>query len=74
MIEVWPDAVQAVRVFMAMETQWRHGFAGPTGLDYGSLAEVWERCEVPEADRDAVFEDLRVLELAALAEMHPARN
>lgn len=55
---------------MAMDTQWRHGFGGPTGLDYGVLSQLWERLKVPEDERDGVFEDLRVLEMAALSEIY----
>ena len=65
-----PDTMTAVRVFLAMGTQWRIGFCGETGLDYSVLPEVWARLKVPEADRDQAFEDLQVLERAALTEIH----
>lgn len=68
-VEVWPDNWPAVRVFTAMSTQWRVGPGGPTGLDYSALSEVWRRMKTPPADRDGVFEDLRILEDAALQEM-----
>ena len=67
---VWPENRQAVRVFIAMSTQWLCGPAGYIGLSFPSLAEVWRRLKVPPAERDAVFHDLRVLEAAALNEMH----
>lgn len=69
-VVVWHDNRLAVRVFLAMGTQWRVGAGGPTGLDYGALPEIWRRLEVPPDERDAVFMDLRVLEGAALDEMH----
>jgi hypothetical protein len=53
-----------------MGTQWRTGMGGPTGLDYGVLPEIWRRLKVPPDERDDVFADLRVLETAALNEMH----
>ena len=67
--EVWPDNEQSIDVFVAMSTQWAHGFAGPTGLKYEALAEIWKRLRIPVKRRDAIFEDLRVMELAALKEM-----
>lgn len=69
-VVVWPDNRVAVRVFQAMGTQWRVGSAGPTGLDYGVLPEIWRRLRVPPDQRDAVFMDLRVIEGAALEQMH----
>lgn len=67
---VWPENITVTTVFLAMSTQWRHGFGGPTGLDYGALPEVWRRLKVAPDERDAVFHDLRVIEAAALNQMH----
>lgn len=68
--EIWPDNWQAVTVYCAMRTQWINGFAGPTGLNYASLPEVWRRLKVPTAQRDQVFQDLQVMEAAGLKKMH----
>ncbi len=70
-IEVWPDNLQAANVFIAMTSQWnRAGMSGEaTGLIYASLPEIWRRLKVPLADRDTVFDDLRVMENAALDQM-----
>jgi hypothetical protein len=53
-----------------MQTQWRTGVNGPTGMDYSVLPELWRRLKVPPEQRDDVFHDLRVLEGAALEEIH----
>ena len=66
---VWPDNTQAVNVFISMATQWRISTAGPTGLDYNVLPEMWRRCKVSPALRDQVFDDLRIMEDAALEKM-----
>lgn len=71
-INVWPENRQAVYVFMTLRTQWRYGMNGPTGLDYSALPETWRRTKTPPADRDQVFAALRILEVAALNEMHKA--
>lgn len=53
-----------------MQTQWRIGMNGRTGLDYSALTEVWARCKVPDEKRDDVFLDLQVIENAALEAMY----
>lgn len=75
-VEVWPETMQAATVFCAMSTQWRFGgMSGvPTGLDYSALSEVWRRTKTPSADRDAVFDDLRVMEEAALQQVQQERK
>jgi len=65
-VGVFPDNISSVNVFIAMSTQWSMGPAGPIGLRYEVLPEIWRRTGIPAADRSAVFDDLRVLEDAAL--------
>lgn len=62
--------MDAVKVFAAMGTQWRTGMAGPTGLDYGVLPNVFRLTAVARKDQPDVFDDLRVMEGAALKHMH----
>jgi len=61
----------AVNTLMAMSTQWRTaGMAGDAvGLDYGALPTVLRMGGVPRKDWPAVFDDLRVMEEAALVAM-----
>lgn len=56
----------ATHVFLALRTQWRIGMAGPTGLDYAVLPAVLRLEGVAAKDRAQMFEDLRVMEAAAL--------
>lgn len=67
--DVWPENWLPLQVLSAMQTQWRCGPAGPIGLDYNVLPEIWRRLKVPPAQRDTVFRDLQVMEDAALAEL-----
>lgn len=67
---MWPDNWQAVCVFETLGTQWRMGPGGAYGLDYGVLPEIWRRTKTKPADRDRVFEAIRVMEAAALAEIN----
>lgn len=68
-VEVWPDNIVPVNVFIAMGTQWRVSMNGPTGLDYNALPGVMRLCGVPRAEWPEVFESIRVLEDAALGIM-----
>lgn len=63
---LWEANVTPFSVFTAMQTQWRIGMGGPTGLDYGAVPVVMELYAVPEKDRRQVFDDLRVMESEAL--------
>jgi hypothetical protein len=66
---VWPDNVLAVNTFIAAATQWRTGMAGPTGLDYTAIEPTLRLTRVPRSEWPHVFEDLRTMEDAALAQM-----
>jgi len=66
---VWPDNWDAVGVFASMQTQWRIGPAGVTGLDYAGLEGVMRLSGVKKRDRQDVFECVRVMEAEALKAM-----
>lgn len=68
-VGVWPDNIQAVNAFIQMSTQWRVSATGPTGLDYNALPVVMRMGCIPAKDRPSVFEDVRVMEDAALMKM-----
>lgn len=63
---VWPDLMPPVNVFSAMQTQWRTGMAGATGLDYTALPAVMRLMGMPRADWPEAFDAIRVLEDEAL--------
>lgn len=66
-IAVWPDNMQSVSVFVSVTTQWRSAGYGPTGLDYSALASVVkDLLLVPEVERPQIFDDVRIMEEAAL--------
>lgn len=62
----------ALAVLEVCETQWRHGFGGPTGLDYGGV-EAGARLAGFELDAD-VFDRVRVLEIERLVMLQEARE
>jgi hypothetical protein len=68
-IEVWPDNVQALNVFIQMSTQWRASATGSTGLDYTALESLFRILRIPRAEWPLLFEEIRTLEDAALEKM-----
>lgn len=68
-VDLWPENVPVKDTLMLMETQWRTGFSGPTGLDYGALPMVFKSLGISDEDQVDVFDGLRVMEAAALSEM-----
>lgn len=68
-IELWPENEDAFLLFCQMGTQWRVGMGGPVGLDYAALPVVMDMAGIDAAARPLLFEAVRVMENAALAEM-----
>jgi len=52
-----------------MDTQWRIGMAGPTGLDYAALPMALRMIAAPRTDWQQLMADVRVMESAALQAM-----
>jgi hypothetical protein len=71
-VELWPENVPAVLLYLACDTQWRHaGMTGvPTGLNYDGVRAVMDMQAIPPADRPALFVDLQTLERAQLQVVH----
>lgn len=57
-----------------MDTQWRVGMNGATGLDYGVLPVVLRMVAVPRAMWAEVFDGVRVMETAALETMKKRKS
>lgn len=66
-VELWPENVESIALFMRVQTQWRTGQAGPTGLDYAGVHAAMRlmrvRCSLE------FFDDLQAMETAALRAM-----
>lgn len=72
--EVWPDNWRVVEVFDFLGTQWNVGPGGPVGLRYESFREARLRFGIPAGEWRELVDDLRVMEDAALEEMHAAKD
>jgi hypothetical protein len=68
--EVWPENWPAFLFFRRGQTQWRSGRGGSTGLDYTTLLALMARMQLSDAEHDELFEDVQVLERAALESMN----
>ena len=64
--EVWPENHEVFLLFVDMQTQWRTGMSGPTGLDYNTLFTLMT---MKNLSID-LLDDIRVMESAALTEIH----
>lgn len=65
-VEVYPDNVVSVNVFVSVMTQWR-GNGG--GLDYGVLPFVLKVRGVPEDEWLQVLDDVRIMESVVMNKM-----
>jgi hypothetical protein len=73
-VEVWPEHWRAYELFCDVQTQWRTGAGGPTGLDYNVLYRRLDRVQarygLSDDERDGLEDDVRAMEYEALAAMH----
>lgn len=67
--DVWPENWPVFTLFCSACTQWRTGMSGATGLDYNVLFRLLDMRYSDREEWQQAFEDLQLLESAALAEM-----
>lgn len=72
MVEVWPENHEAFGLFAMMQTQWRTGASGPSGLDYNTLYTTMTLMQIDKPLE--VLADIRVMEAAALTEIHRKKD
>jgi hypothetical protein len=68
-VDVWPDTYEPLRLFRLMDTQWRVGASGATGLDYGVLFSIMDRERLDRDEQDELFKAVRIMEESALKQM-----
>lgn len=67
---LWAENWPAMKFYtQILQTQWRHGFNGPTGLDYNVLLHELDRKGVSGEAYDDLFGSIRVIERTALREI-----
>jgi hypothetical protein len=70
---VFPDAWPAFVTFNALSTQWRTGFGGAVGLDYGVIGDVTTFLGFSKKQTATLFPDLQVMEAEALLVMSESK-
>lgn len=68
-VELWLCNVKPFNLFQSLGTQWRIGMSGPTGLDYAAILVALRLQGVCRTEWPSLFEDIRVMEAAALVAM-----
>lgn len=66
---MWPENWPAWCTFCELESQWRTGMNGPTGLDYAPLFMRLDRLGLAPDEWEQRFADIRHIESAALTQM-----
>lgn len=64
-LELWAENVAAVALFNQLQSQWRTGMSGATGLDYAALPPAWRPGHGGRRGAQR-FGQLQALEQAAL--------
>jgi hypothetical protein len=72
-VEIWPENVETVNVFISMSTQWRVSMSGPTGLDNSALIDTMRLLGVARSRWPEVFAGIRVMEDVALGKMRETK-
>ncbi|MGW8306379.1 MAG: DUF1799 domain-containing protein [Achromobacter pulmonis] len=70
LVALLPENELPFSVFCAMDSQWRVGASGATGLDYGTLPIVMRFMGIKRGLWPEIWDAVRVMESAALEEMH----
>ena len=68
-VDILPGNEAVYEIFAQMDTQWRVGMNGPTGLDYYQAYRKLDRMGLTPDEYDEIESDLRTMEIAALHEM-----
>lgn len=68
-VQVWEENLPIVDLFARLGTQWRTGFAGPTGLDYTAVLALMRAQRVGRDEFEDFFAGVQAMERAALDQM-----
>ena len=71
---LWPENERAWRLWLQVQTQWRVGLDGKTGLDYAGVRACMALRRIPTRYQRRLFELVHAMELAALGVWREARK
>ena len=63
---LWPENLQAWNCWIGVQTQWRIGMSGPTGLDYQGVSAYLDRQGLEHDEAREVFGLLQACERVTL--------
>lgn len=64
---LWPCNVPAWEHWCALQTQWRVGMSGATGLDYAGVRAYLDECGLDGDERKTIFAGIRAAESGTLS-------
>lgn len=67
---LWHDNWPSIELFTRYSTQWRVGAGGPVGLDYTVIFHDLDRRGLSADEYDDMMAAVRIIEQAALDEIH----
>jgi hypothetical protein len=69
-VDVFAENATPYALFCYMQTQWTYSMAGAMGLKYEVMHHKMDRMKLSAEDYEDLEADIRVMEFAALEEMH----
>jgi len=69
-VEVWEENTEVFKLFARLGTRWRIGMSGPSGLDYNVLFTYMAMKNI----NIDLLDDIRLMESAALTEIHRKKD
>lgn len=73
-VYLWPENRDAWGLWLALQTQWRTGMAGATGLDYTALQATLGLMGIKKKLWPELFQLIRAMEIATLDEWGKQRK
>lgn len=71
---LWPENREAWGLWLVMQTQWRVGMGGATGLDYAAMQATLGLTGVKKKQWPEMFQLIRAMEIATLDEWGKQRK
>ncbi len=72
---LWPCNLATFNAWQGLQTQWRDGMGGRTGLDYASVTSyLRDICRASNKERVDMFKGLQAMEYAALDEWQKSKD
>ncbi len=72
---LWPCNLATFNVWQGLQTQWREGMGGRTGLDYASVTSyLRDVCRASGKEQVEIFRGLQAMEYAALDEWQKSKD